>query len=139
MIDSDRRPGVGHPHVVLQLGHVLFGRRLFRKRPGQRELGLEDGVELVDETIEGRRHPTFHWMLDPALTVGDGAPCVALIPASVQRLRDDAELDNEVIAEVHRFDFAALFLPKPDQRSLVGAHNDPRVRPANEVAAVRLY
>src|SRR5271163_3935523 len=75
-----------------------------------------------------RRHPPFHWMLDPALTVGDRVPGVVLIPASVQRLGDDAQLDNEVIAEVHRFDFATLLLPEPDQRRLVAAHNDPRVR-----------
>jgi hypothetical protein len=49
-------------------------------------------------------------MLDPALTVGDGAPGVALIPASVQGLGGDAELDDEVVTQVHRLDFAA-FLP----------------------------
>ena len=50
-----RRPGVGHPHVVLELGHVLFGRRLFGERPGQHELGLEHRVEVVDEPVQGRR------------------------------------------------------------------------------------
>ena len=97
MIESDRRPGVGHPHVVLQLGHMLFRRRLFRERPGQHELGLEHGVEVVDEPVEGRRHPPFHRMLDPALDVGDGAPGVALVPGSVERLGGDAELDDEIV------------------------------------------
>ena len=46
-----RRAGVGHPHVVLELGHVLFDRGLFGERPGQHELGLEHGVEGVDESV----------------------------------------------------------------------------------------
>jgi hypothetical protein len=29
-----RRFGVYHPHIVLELWHVFFGRRFFRKRPG---------------------------------------------------------------------------------------------------------
>ena len=48
-------------------------------------------------------------MSDPALTVGVGASGVALVPASVQRLGDDVELDNEIIAEVQWLEFAALF------------------------------
>ena len=37
-----RRPGVHHPHVVLELCHVLLGRPFLRERPRQHELGLED-------------------------------------------------------------------------------------------------
>jgi hypothetical protein len=48
MIDSAADRAFGHPHVVLELGHVLFGGRLFRERPGQHELRLEHGVEVVD-------------------------------------------------------------------------------------------
>ena len=52
--DRERRgPCVGHPHVVLQLGHVLFGRRIFGERPGQHELGLEHGVGVLDHAVEG--------------------------------------------------------------------------------------
>src|SRR6266568_5437628 len=40
--DRERRElGVCNPHVVLDLGHVLFGRRLFGERPGKHEFGLE--------------------------------------------------------------------------------------------------
>jgi hypothetical protein len=35
-----RRPGRHDPHIVLQLGRILFGSRLFRERPRQHELGL---------------------------------------------------------------------------------------------------
>ena len=81
--DRERRgAGVGHPHVVLELGHVLFRRRLFRERPRQHELGLEHGVEVVDEAVEGGGHEAMDRMLDPALDVGDGASGVALVPSS---------------------------------------------------------
>jgi hypothetical protein len=42
MIDSAAIFGVRHPHVVLELGHVLLGRELLRERPRQHELGLVD-------------------------------------------------------------------------------------------------
>ena len=86
-------------------------RRLFRERPGQHELGLEHGVEVVYEAVEGGCQEAMDWMLDPALDVGDGAPRIALIPSSVERLSGDAELDDEVIAEVLRLGLAALFPP----------------------------
>jgi hypothetical protein len=91
-------------NVVLQLRHVLFGRRLFGERPGQRKLGLEHRIEIIDESVERRGHLPFDRMLHPALDVGDGAPGVALIPASVQRLGDDPELDNQVPRQVFGFD-----------------------------------
>ena len=40
-----RRLRVRHPHIMLQLRHVLLGGRFFRERPRQHELGFEDGVE----------------------------------------------------------------------------------------------
>ena len=122
-----RRPGVGHPHVVLQLGHVLLGRRLFGERPGQHELGFEYGVEIVHEPVQGRRQIPMHRVLNPALDVSDHAPSAPLVPGSVERLCGDAELDDEIVAQILWFGLAALFLPEPDQRRLVRAHNDPRV------------
>jgi len=59
---------------------VFLGRGLFRKRPGQHELGLEHGVGVV----------------------------VALIPGSVQRLGGDAELNDEVVAQGLRLSLATL-------------------------------
>ena len=37
-----RAPRRHHPHIVLQLRHVLLGRCFLRERPRQHELGLED-------------------------------------------------------------------------------------------------
>src|SRR5262249_49949365 len=41
-----RRLSVYDPHIVLELRHVLFGRDLLRKRPGQHEFGLEHSAGL---------------------------------------------------------------------------------------------
>jgi hypothetical protein len=78
-------------------------------------------------------------MLDPALHVRDHAAGVALVPGPVERLGGDAELDHEIVRQVFGFDLAALFLPQTDQRRLVGAHDGPGVRAADEHPAVRFY
>jgi len=77
-------------------------------------------------------------MPDPALTVGGGSSGITFVPAPVQRLGCEAELDDQVVAEVRRLDFAALFLSEPDQRRLVRAHDYPGVGAAEEVATVWL-
>ena len=66
-------------------------------------------------------------------------PVLRSYQAPVERLGGDAELDDEIVAQVLGFDFAALFPPQADQRRLVGAHNDPGVRAADEQPAVRFY
>ena len=71
------------------------------------------------------------------LRVGKHLPGVGLIPAPIQVLSRQAKLDDKVGREVLRRDFASLLSPKPKECSFVFAHNDPRVRPADEVAAVR--
>jgi hypothetical protein len=77
--DRERRhPGVGHPHVVLELGHVLFGRPLLRERPRQHELGLVDRPGPRHDAIEGGRHPADDRVLDPALDVLDGVAGVGV-------------------------------------------------------------
>ena len=93
-----RRSGVGHPHVVLELSHMLFGSRLFGERPRQHELGFEYGVEIVDEPVQGRRQVPMDRVPNPALNVRYGPPSIALVPSPVQRLGGDAELDDEIVA-----------------------------------------
>ncbi len=131
-----RRPCVGDPHVVLQLRHVFFRSRFFRERPGQHELGFEHRVGVLDHAVEGCGHPPVDRMLNPALNVADGSSGVALIPGPIQRFGGDAELDDEIVAQILRLGLAALFLPQPDEGRLVGAHNDLSVRTADELAAV---
>jgi hypothetical protein len=76
------------------------------------------------------------WMLNPALDVGYGTLRVPFVPVPVQRFSGDAELDDEIIAEILWLALAALFPPEADQRRLVRAHDDPSVRAADEQAAV---
>ena len=73
---------------------------------------------------------------NPALNVGYGPPSIALVPSPVQRLGGDAQLDDKVVAQILWLGLPALFLPEPDQRRLVGAHDDPRIRAAEELPAV---
>ena len=54
MIESTAVLGIGDPHVVLQLRHVLLGRRFLRERPGQHELGLEHRPGALDHPVQGR-------------------------------------------------------------------------------------
>ena len=71
------------------------------------------------------------------LDVGDDLPGIGLVPAPVEVLGDDAELDDEVAGQVLRLDFAALFPPQPQQGGLVIAHDDPGVRAADEASGDR--
>ena len=90
---------------------------------------------VLDQAVEGCGHPAVDRMLNPALDVGDDAPGVALVPGTVERLGGDAELDDEIVAQIFRLGLAALFLPQPDQRGFVAAHDDPGVRAAKKMAA----
>ena len=74
-------------------------------------------------------------MPDLPLDVRDDLPGIGLIPAPVQVLGGEAELDDEVAGEVLRLDLAALFPPQPEQGGLIVAHDDPGVRAADKVTA----
>ena len=83
--DRERRGGgVGDPHIVLDLGHVLLRRRFLRKRPRQHEFGFEHCASAFDDAVQCRRHPAEHRVLEPGLDVFDDAPRRALVPLSVQ-------------------------------------------------------
>jgi hypothetical protein len=88
-------PGIGDPHIVLQLGHVFFGGGFFGERPGQHELGFKDRAAGGNEAVEGRRHPLDDGVLDPLLHVLDGASGVTFVPVPVEVFGDGAELDNQ--------------------------------------------
>ena len=70
------------------------------------------------------------------LTLRQDPPGVPLVPAPVQGLGCDAELDDEIVGQILRLGLAALFLPQPDQRGFVAAHNNARVRAAEETASM---
>jgi hypothetical protein len=76
-------------------------------------------------------------MADAPLHVGDRLSGIALEPRSVEVLRDDAELDDQVSGQVLGLKFTALFLPQPKQGGFIRAHDDPGVGAANEFSAIR--
>src|SRR6266536_23291 len=104
---------VRDPHVVLELGHVLFGGPFLRKRPRQHELGLEDRSSFRHDPVEGRPHPADHRMAHSALDVPEGLSGVALEPVPIERLGNDPELDDELFGKIFGLDLAPLFAPKP--------------------------
>src|SRR6266851_5255232 len=87
------RPGIGDPHIVLKLRHVLFGSRFFGERPWQHKLGLKYRAARINQAVQRCRHPFDDRMLDPALYVLDGLTGVALIPAPIEVFRDSPKLD----------------------------------------------
>ena len=62
-----------------------------------------------------------------ALDIGQDLPGIGLVPAPIEVLGDDPELDDEIAGEVLRRDLASLFAPQPQQSRLVIAHDDPGV------------
>src|SRR5436190_5175284 len=100
------------PHVVLDLGHVLFGGGLLGERPGQHEFGLEYCSRTLDDAVEGGGHPWNGRMLDAALDVGDAPAGVALVPEPVELLGGGAKLYDQVAGEVRRLNLAPLLAPK---------------------------
>src|SRR5215831_3279265 len=79
---STRLPPYRRPRSM-DLGHVLFGGRLFRERPRQHELGFEDRPSPFDDAVEGRRHPRNGRVLHQALNISDGSAGVALMTQEV--------------------------------------------------------
>jgi hypothetical protein len=72
------------------------------------------------------------------LDVCDMLAGCGLEPFSVQLFGRDPELNDQIARQILRLDLTAFFLPKPDQRSFVNAHDSPGVRPTNKPAAVLL-
>src|SRR6516165_1708986 len=131
-----RRLGIGHPHIVLHLGHVFGGRSLLRERPRQHELGLEHLSGSADKAVECRPHPPDDRMPDLPLDVVDDLPGIALEPVAVEGLGHDPELDDEVAREVFGLDLAPLLAPEAKEGGFILSHDDADVRAADEVAAL---
>ena len=134
-----RAPQMGDPHVVLELGHVLFGGRLLRERPGQHELGLEHRLGALHDAVEGCRHPGNGRMLDAALDVVDPPAGIALVPGAVEVLGGGPELHDEVAGQVLRLGLAPFLAPQADQGGFIAAHDDPGVRAADEAPAIKTF
>jgi hypothetical protein len=71
-----------------------------------------------------------------ALDVRDPLAGVEFIPAAVEVLGDQAELDDQDARQVGRCDLTPLFAPEAMEGFLILAHDDPGIRAADEVAPV---
>src|SRR5262249_16853330 len=101
-----RGSGIRDPHVVLDLGHVLLGGALFRERPRQHELGLENGPGGFDDAVERCPHPPHYRMANSALDIFECLAAIAFEPEPIEGLGRDPELDDEVPGEVRWLDLA---------------------------------
>ena len=111
---EDRQLGIGDPHVVLQLGHMLFGRPLFGERPWQHEFGLKNRPSGLDHAVQGGGHPAHYGMPHAALDPGQSLPGIAFVPKAVEGLGGEAKLDDEVAGEVLRLDLAPFLPPQAE-------------------------
>ena len=109
------RPRLDHPHIVLQLRHMLCRSGFLRECPRQHELGLEHGASALDDAVQGRRHPAQSWMLYMLLDIPDHQPGIELVPAPIEVLGDRAELDHQIVRQVLRLDLAPFFPPQTEQ------------------------
>ena len=76
-------------------------------------------------------------MVDTFLNIRDDLPGIGFVPAPIEVLGDNSELNDEVAGQVLRLDLAALFAPKPQEGGIVVAHDDPGVRTSYKRASVR--
>src|SRR6516162_4344921 len=125
------------PHVMLNLGHILFGGGLLGKRPGQHELGFEDRCRRLHDAVEGSHHPGNGGMLHAALDIGDTPAGVALVPGAIELLGRGSKLHDEVTGQVLRLGLPTLLAPESDQGRFVAAYDDAGVRAADEEATIQ--
>jgi len=71
-------------------------------------------------------------MPDLTLNVRKHMTGIGLIPAPVQLLRRQPQLDNEVAGQVLRLDLAPLLPPQSEQRRLVTTHNNTGIGTADK-------
>src|SRR6516165_4748619 len=131
---EDRASSRNGKHIMLELGHVFFRSRLFRERPRQHEFGFKHRPGCLYAAVECGCHPPQRRMAHLLLHGSKHLPGIGLIPAPIQLLSGQAELDDEVAGEVLWLDLAALLPPEPEEGSFIAAYDDPSVRTANKRA-----
>ena len=89
-------------------------------------------ASLPYPAVEGGPHPAKIGMPDAPLDVGNHLAGIGLVPAPVEVLGHHSKLDDEIAGQVLRLGLAALFPPKPQERRLIIAHDDPGIRAADE-------
>ena len=112
---------------MLQLGHILLGSGVLRERPGQHEFSLENRASCFYSAVQGGADPSDRWVTDLPLDISDEVTGIRLVPAPIEVLGGDAELDEQVAGEVLGLDLAPLFAPQAEEGRFVVAHDDPGI------------
>lgn len=73
-------------------------------------------------------------MLNPPLDILNGEASIACVPAPVEVLGDNPQLDDQIVGEVLWLNLAALLSPQPNQHCLIATHDDPGIRAAEKSA-----
>jgi hypothetical protein len=120
---------------VLELCHVFLSRRLFRERPRQHELGLENCPCALDHAIQSGGQKPNDRVLHPSLDRRDDVPGVAFVPIPVERFRRHAELDNKIARKVLRLSLAPFFPPEAQEGDLISTHDNPSIRAPDKASS----
>jgi len=73
---------------------------------------------------------------DLLLYVDDHLPDTGLVPAAIELLGRDPELDYEIAGQVFPFYLTADLPPLPEESLFILAHDDPGIGSADETATV---
>jgi hypothetical protein len=71
------------------------------------------------------------------LDIRDDLTSIGLIPAPVQLLSGEAQLDDKVAGEVFWLGLSAFLPPKAEEGDLIVTHDDPSVRTPYKETAIR--
>ena len=129
-----RHPGVGDPHIVLDLRHVFLRRRLFGERPREHELGFENRPRALDHAVQCGGQKPDHGVLDPPLDGRDDLAGVALKPMPVECFGRYPELDERLPDRSSGSASPRFSRQRRREGGLITSHNDPGVRSADEAA-----
>src|SRR5439155_17964088 len=89
--------------------------------------------------VESCRQPPNDRVLNPQLDILDSVAGIELVPLSIEGFGHAAELDNEVAGKVLRVEFAAFLAPQTQQGSFIAAHDNARVRAADESTTTKVF
>ena len=134
-----RPPGGDDPHIVLQLGRILLGSRLFRERPRQHEFSFEHRAACLDAAVESSSHPAEARMPNVLLHIRNDLPGIGLVPAAVQLFRGCSSWTTRLPERSSGSASPRFSRHSRSQGGLVLAHDDPGVGAADEVAPIGTF
>ena len=107
-----------HPHIVLNLRHMLFRGGLLGDLRGQHEFRFEHRSEAgrpIPSSVAAIHLLGPHDEDQPLITFVMALPSVTFVPAPVEVLGHGARLNDQVVREVYRLDLATGAVPAGSQ------------------------